>query len=149
MKRVNRYIADDGAIFDDIDKCRDYESMLSRINVVMSRLPDKPSGDGCRFENGHGFLQHEEATFIEARNEVLDIAVEYIGGATAKKWAEGTKGGKTHMSFCGRLFDDSGVKPINSAWYRLSCIDTKFREWGQMYYALNPEKGEMICLNTQ
>jgi hypothetical protein len=33
-------------------------------------------------------------------------------------------------------------------WMRFSCIDDKKREWGQMYYMLNPgEVKEMIQIN--
>lgn len=29
-----------------------------------------------------------------------------------------------------------------------NCIDEQFREWGQPYFAVNPDKGKQICINN-
>lgn len=50
------------------------------------------------------------------------------------------------FGWIGRYFDDGGHNCLYEAWSRLRCIDEKGREWGQPYYALNPEKGEQKSL---
>ena len=40
----------------------------------------------------------------------------------------------------GRFIDDSNNKDLSQAWYRFMCIDEKYREWSQPYYAINSEK---------
>ncbi len=75
----------------------------------------------------------------------------------AKKYAYGTigKDGKerciwdmpveeVHPSnIASRFIDDSDCTPLKSAWWRLQCIDDKYREFNQPFYALNPDKAVM------
>lgn len=48
-------------------------------------------------------------------------------------------------SIVGRYLDGT---PFYSFWYRLMCIDDSDREWGQVYFALNPDEAKnKECLN--
>jgi hypothetical protein len=51
-----------------------------------------------------------------------------------------------HSSYVGRLLGDYGIRPLENAWYRFSCVDKQYREWGQPYFATNPDKGTNVCV---
>lgn len=53
-----------------------------------------------------------------------------------------------HTSYVGRLLGECrGLRPLSNAWRRFGCIDKMGKEWGQPYFAANPEKGTQKCLN--
>lgn len=140
MKKIQKYQADDGVEFNDKKTCEDYELLCAKVKIVMSQLPSKPDDDGCRFSNGHGFIQHTEVVVTKVKLELLDL----IGTQISHPWIEQTRSGIAHLSYVGRLLDDYGIRPLSNAWNRLYCIDVYFREWGQPYYAINPDKGEQF-----
>jgi hypothetical protein len=148
MKAITKYQANDGAEFKTAEECEKHEVLVARIDEIMSQLPPTPKDDGCRFANGHGYIQHDPLTFIKVRNELLDLGAEqFSDGFSYKSWFAETKAGTRHNSWVGRLLDDNGVRPLSRAWYRIMATDELAREWGQIYYALNPGKGEEIQLN--
>ncbi len=46
------------------------------------------------------------------------------------------------------ILADSG-SPFSAAWGRLGCIDGLNREWGQAYYSMYPERGEIFELTGE
>jgi hypothetical protein len=145
MKKIQKYQAEDGREFFDKKECEDYEVLCAKTIVIMSQLPSKPDDEYCRFSNGHGFIQHDEAVVAKVKNELLDL----IGTKIEHKWIEQSRSGSAHPSYVGRLLDDYGIRPLSTAWSRLYCIDKYFREWGQPYYAINPDEGEQFDVRTE
>ena len=135
MQAIQKYRADDGAEFKDDISCIAYEALCAEVAEIMATLPKRPSDDGCQFSNGHGYLQHNADKFLAARAALLRVGARLY----PHKWFDQALADPTvHPSWCGRLIDETS-RPLVAAWHRVMCIDAKFREWGQPYYANNPE----------
>lgn len=130
MKVIQKYQADDGKIFSTIEECEKYEQLCSRVEEIMKWLNPLPKDKGCRFANGGGYIQQEKKIVDKARIEIVDLGNKFFKQPV--KW---------DFYAIGRLFNDSGYSCLYSAWGRLSNIDSNYREWGQGYYAIFPEKG--------
>lgn len=139
MQAIHKFKADDGSEFNTATACVEYEALCAEVAEIMSTLPAPPIDDGCRFSNGDGYLQHEAATLERARVSILKIAQRFI---KEPPWLQQTIDDPAayHPSWAGRLIDDCCPRPVKSAWYRFMCIDKQGREWGQPYYANNPEE---------
>ncbi len=137
MKSIIKYVADDGAEFTTETKCAEYEALCAEIAAVVGKLKPIPKDDGCRFANGGGFIQQDEATFREVRRGLLLIAQRVC----PMKWIDESLADETvHASWAGRIIGESS-RPLSSAWNRIHCTDGTFREWGQPYYAMHPDQG--------
>ena len=147
MKILTRtvYKAVDGAEFDNKEECIKYEELIKAVNSIMSKLPPKPKDDTCSFSNGEGYIQHSDINFNKVRLELLELMRLHI----KSDWIQQNIDDSTiHSSWIGCLLDENReVEPIRRAWFRISCTDSKYREWGQGYYAEHPEKGNHIKLN--
>ena len=145
METITKYKAYDGTEFTDPAKCQEYEQACHKIEAVTGRLPGKPNLPWCKFENGSGYLQHDEETFISVRNELCEIA----NGMLANTWFKQTieKGMDVDASWAGRIISEIPNKALNNAWHRVMCTDSQFREWGQPYFASHPSKAEQVRLN--
>lgn len=136
MQAIQKYRADDGAEFAAEVDCIAHEALCAEVTEIMATLPKRPSDEGCRFSNGHGYLQHTPEKFWPARDALLRVAKRLI----PHKWIDQALVDKTvHASWAGRLIDETS-RPLARAWYRLMCIDKDLREWGQPYYANNPDR---------
>ena len=143
MKTITKFKAIDGKEFTDKDECVNYELLIERVNNVMSLLPPIPNNDGCSFSNGDGFLQHKKENLTKVRLQILEVCKEHIN----HDWIQQTVDDDTvDPSWVARLLGDHGIRPLQDAWYRFSCIDKLSREWGQPYYANNPEKGKQVSV---
>lgn len=141
MKRVQKFRADDGAEFDTEAACLEHEALCAEIDGVMATLPRPPADDGCRFTNGHGYIQHTPERFWPARDALLRIG----NRLSPHKWFEQSLADREiHPSWCGRLIDETS-RPLSRAWYRVMCVDKDLREWGQPYYANNANAPETIA----
>ena len=144
MEAITKYRADDGSEFRTQAECLAHEALCAEIAAVVATLPPLPSDDGCRFSNGHGFIQHDPANFYAARTSLLKIAQRVC----PHKWIDQSLADSTVDSgWAGRIIGESSA-PLNRAWYRVSCVDKNLREWGQPYYATHPDQGEQIRLNA-
>ena len=142
MQTITKFKAIDGVEFTDKQECIKYELLIDRVNSIMNTLPKHP--DSCDFSNGIGYLQHDKTTLRNAKVSLLTICKEYID----HKWIQQSIDGDTvHPSWVGRLLGDYGIRPLERAWNRFQCIDSKYREWGQPYFAYNPEKATQKCLS--
>ena len=145
MKTLTKYQAEDGLEFTEAAECRKHEANLEEVKIIMSQLPVRP--DGCDFDNGGGFIQHDKDVLIAVRARFCEFAKRY----TDDKWLQQTidLGLDAHPSYVGRLIDDCAPNSIGKHWHRFMCIDSQFREWGQPYYANHPEKGEQKMMGMK
>lgn len=135
MRRVHKFVADDGAEFLTETDCRSHEDLLAEIAAVMATLPNRPDDEGLEFSNGHGYLQHTAENFWLARDALLRIGSRIV----PHQWVTQSLEDRTiHPSWCGRLFSEA-CAPLYRAWQRISCVDSQLREWGQPYFANHPE----------
>jgi len=139
METITKFKAIDGKEFTDKNECIKYESLIERVNNVMSALPKNP--DGCDFANGSGFIQHDKQVLRQTQVKILELCKEYID----HKWIQQSIDDITvHPSWVARLLGDYGIRPLENAWNRFQCVDSQGREWGQPYYAANPEKASQV-----
>jgi len=136
MKTIEKYIAKDLVEFTSKDECISYETLIDRVDNIMSVLPSLPKDDGCSFANGNGYIQHKKEVVVQVWNNLLDE----FGGKIEHNWIRESKDMKAHSSYVARLVGDYDIKPYWKAWQRMENIDKQFREWGQPYYANNTDK---------
>lgn len=142
MEIIRKFKAIDGVEFTDEQECIKYELLIDRVNSIMNTLPKHP--DSCDFANGNGYLQHDKTSLRNAKIAILTICKEYID----HQWIQQSIDDDTvHPSWVGRLLSDYGIRPLDRAWNRFYCIDSELREWGQPYFALNPQKGTQNRIN--
>lgn len=132
MKVITKYQAIDGREFNSEADCLQHESLLAQIEAI---LPLK-APNSCEFANGGGYIQHSAQSIQKARKELIKLAKKIDSYITEK----------THITYLMRVLDDMN-SPLTSLAIRLYCIDSQYREWGQPYFAINPDKGQQIKLN--
>jgi hypothetical protein len=140
MKAIVKYKAIDGREFITMKDCTDYELLIDRVETIMSRLPKLPKNDECDFANGHGYIQHDKEILLSVWNNLLEEFKSKID----HKWLDESKDMKSHPSWVSRLVGDYGIAPYERAWYRMHCVDKECREFGQPFYATNPDKAELF-----
>lgn len=138
MKTILRYQANDGAIFDSAEACTRYEDLCAEVTAIMAQLISLPLSERCHFGNGGGYIQQDPETFKKVRRSLLKLAQREC----PHKWIDQSIADDSiDPSWAGRIISDCSA-PISRGWYRISCTDKRFREWGQPYFALNPSKGK-------
>lgn len=143
MEIITKYKADDGVEFLDLIDCELHETNCQLAETIMKVFPPKP---GSRdFSNGGGYLQHDVDVLLKTRNRFLEFVKRY----SDHKWIQESidKGLEVDPSWAGRIIGECAPNTIYKHWYRFSCIDKYSREWGQPYYAINPDKGTQKQLN--
>ena len=147
MKKITKYRADDGTEFNSEAEAVNHDALCLEIKEVMSELPKRPS-NGCKFENGEGFIQHQPHVFFGVRHALLAIGKRYI----ELGWIDqAIKDRNIHPSWVIRLFDER-CPALSRAWYRIMCTDKKLREWGQPYFADHPDEASgkfEICTDQE
>lgn len=128
MERISKYKAIDGSVFNTEQECLSYESLIERVNAIMRPLGTRP--DDTNFTNGGGYIQHDSRVVAIAKEEITELAIKTFKIDR-----------NVNFFIIGRYCDDCGSKCLYSAWSRLNCCDKNNREWGQGYYAINPDKG--------
>ena len=148
MRSVQRYMADDGAEFGDANECLTYEVANKSLNKLMSRLNPVPEDDGCRFGNGHGYVQQDATTVNQVMKQLVKLAEPIIG--KDPKWQPVLDDPfKYRWGIIGRYLDDCGNRNLYRAWGRFMNMDDQYREWGQGYFAMHPNEGEQIELKVK
>ena len=142
MQQITKWKADDGCEFAGMVECLAYESLCAQVDAIMTAFPCRPKNDGCRFSNGGGFIQLSEDVVKDVRCKLLDIIATKIN----HRWIEEARDMRVHPPYVARLVGELNLKPLYQAWGRVGCIDKQWREWGQPYYATNPDQGEQIML---
>lgn len=130
MQIISKYQAKDGKTFNTEEECIKYEKLCKKVDKIMRFVVSIPEEDSCRFANGGGYVQQNKSIIDKARIELTSLGNTFF--KQKDKWS---------FPAIGRLFDDSGYTCLYHAWGRLSHVDSKYREWGQGYYAINPDKG--------
>ena len=143
MEIITKYKAFDGSEFTDKTNCMQHEENCAIVEKIMRCIDLAPQD--CDFANGGGYLQHDKNALLKVRNEFLEFCKRY----TSHKWVQETidKGWDAHSSYAARVIDECAPRSISKHWYRFSCIDDKGREWGQPYYAANPDQAKQVRLN--
>lgn len=113
----------------------------------MATLSQRPSDGNFDFASGKGYIQHDRKTWDTAVSRLRALAISLAPGDewAARAFAEGT-----HESHGGRVISEySSLRGLSSAWYRVSCVDPEYREWGQPYYAnmSYAARSFAVCLN--
>lgn len=156
MRKVEviQYIANDGAVFQDAERCHEYEQLLDRVAPIEKMLETTVDISSCAFANGSGFVQHDPETFEQAKRMLLEIALErftksetgpyeWIKTTMERKWSDNS----VHPSWAARAIDEVCQQPIKRLYSRLYCTDSTYREWGQPYFADHPEEATQERLN--
>lgn len=118
MRLVSKCVADDGTEFSDEMDCLNYEAICAKVKSVMGLL--HPPIDDPQFINGGGYIQQDQRAVTAVRDALESLA-------------------------------ESGLRwhpELSRARHRVSCIDCKCREWGQVYFALNSNEAEQVCWNV-
>jgi len=150
MGKITKYKAIDGKEFNSESDCQDYEILIDQVNQIMSQIEDcKKYDEGLGFSNGEGYVQHKPETFLKVKREILELVKTKIDHHWIQQTIDAIGTDDVHPSWVGRILGDYNFDPIYKAWYRISCTDNKYREWGQGYFAANPEKGKQIELNRK
>jgi len=144
MKPIIRFKANDGAIFGSISECRRRDELIEEVDKIMSMLPPRPDDDGCKFSNGRGYIQHDKSAFMAARHALLELANKH---RPHNIFRQAMKDMAVHSSWPSRIIcDDDFLTPLCHAWTRFACTDSKFREWGQPYFADHPDEAKHIAI---
>lgn len=146
MHTITKYVSNDGYEFSTQEKAEKHELLNRIVDDLLSNFPKLP--ENSNFSNGIGYIQHYKETFLSIRHMILVLAKS--NGADHKWIDQSIDDSTVDASWAGRIIDESCPRPINRAWYRISCVDNQFREWGQIYYKNNPPAHtEQICLNPE
>lgn len=141
MKVITKYQAIDGKEFVWESECLDYENLISSVEKIMSELPPLPKNDGCNFENGGGYIQHDKQAAIRVRRALLELAAKY----SSLRWIQDSiENENADPSWAARAIAETGIRPLENAWHRFLCMTTDFREFGQPYFRTHPEKAQQF-----
>ena len=143
MKEVTRYESEDGSTWKSRQDAWRRDSMIVDVAFVDKELP--PVKDAYyQFANGGGYVQRKGETVRSVHKRLLAITETLIPDWFRDQREKfNTNFDDVDPSWFHRMLDGFSP-PVESAWSRLYCIDKKFREWGQPYYALNPDKGKQV-----
>ena len=141
MKTIIKYKASDGTEFDSSKLCVKHEKLINKVKAIMSRIAPIPKNIY------DGWIQHKEEDVIAVKVSLLKLALPMFDGFPELVKAIKVKPETVHpMSIVGRILSDS-MSPIYDGWHRLCCIDDKFREHNQPYFAINGPDKNHKCLN--
>jgi len=144
VKPVTRYQANDGAIFKTEADALKRDSIIEQVKEAMRFLPELPKDKNCDFANGAGYYQHDPKDIVKTKKLLLEV---FKSNGFADHWT-GLKNAEceewqVHPSFFLRMLD-GGCAPLEFAYSRLYKIDELGREFGQPFYANNPDKAQLF-----
>ena len=113
-----------------------------KIRAIKKHMPKKHKEDGCSFSNGTGFLKWTQEQYSVTRKMTLEEAYRRTKNDVYLKTIDVPH----NRGIAGRYLDDSGMYDLNAIWYRIMCINN-LKEYGQVYFALNPHMAKGSCLN--
>lgn len=144
METITKYKTDDGREFLDCESCVEHEANCKEAAFIIGELPERPSNNGCDFENGGGYIQHDEEIFMSVKAAFLEFSKRY----TDHKWIQSAiDKPETHSSWPARILSEAMPSSIYRHWHRFECTDKDFCEWGQPYYATHQNEAKQIQLN--
>lgn len=108
---------------------------MAECAAAIRPLGSRP--DSINFANGGGYRQHTPAAVVSAKSALLMILRREAKYITLPDDGRDISA----LGFASRIASECAA-PLSRAWYRLDCIDHRGREWGQPYFAINPDNGE-------
>jgi hypothetical protein len=140
MKIKEEFIASDGVSFDTEDSCIAHENLLNEIDAILDTLPELPrASEAPRFLFGEGYIQHDVAKFLAARNAFLQIAIRLRGSSNEiLDQALVDQNSTTSLDITALVYGANRF--LGELWWRFECMDNEFREWGGPSYARYPRK---------
>lgn len=135
MKRIDKWVTRDGAEFRTVEEAQSREHLLDKIDAIESELPLPDTSTD--FANGYGYIQHQGSKLLRARASLIKLAQEYAFSEIAQY--------PIKSNAFSRYLDDSAT-PLYKLYCRIVlCVDDNtWREYGQAYYAHNPEKAKSV-----
>jgi hypothetical protein len=107
------------------------------IDKLLDDYTNQQRMDRINFSGGEGYIQHIPEVVERVQREFLDLCYEILGDKVYL--------GNVHrQGIIGRYLDD-GI--FSKHWYIFHCIDDNYKQWGQPYFTLHPDKGTQRCLN--
>lgn len=133
MKTKEMYEAADGTVFAVAAECERHERLLAEVTEIRDRLPRvELIGAEC--------FQHDPSMVLSVQRDLARLYEREHSGMRDHhtEWARTTEQAAGN-SLIGRYMSDDGG-PVGRAWARLTCIDQRFREWSQPYWALKADR---------
>ena len=120
MEAVTKFKSHDGIVFDTTTQCIDHEKLVGDVNYIMGRLIERPEDIDLDYSNGQGYIQQNIEVSASVRIDILELCKKY----TNHKWIQQTiDNSSVDSSWAGRIIGELNKPPLQSAWYRFSCID--------------------------
>ena len=141
-RAVTMYQSDDGMLWFTDDKAVARNALIAECLAAVAPLKPRPS------DSFKGYIQQDPAVVATVKKTILDIASRVHPGLT-DGWYDGTLDGAAKVNQHGiayRMLTDEPDQPLGKAWFRMLCLDDQCREWEQMYYGMNPDKGTDLCV---
>jgi hypothetical protein len=122
-------------------------TLKQELEQLMSNLP--PSIDKLDVKSFTGYSQNWTTTYepyIQHIPKLIDdIQYQFLKicdrELNTNYFTKNYDSDKPHrQGIVGRFIDDSYNKDLSQTWYRFMCIDEKYREWPQPYYAINAKE---------
>lgn len=133
-KQVTVWEAHDGKIYKTAEDCREHEALDASIAEILGTLKDRPEGlrDGDSIEQDPGKAG-------KACNDFLTLCQHHSDHRWFQQAVENEQ-----LDTCrhgvGRLIDE--MHPLlRRAWFRFMCMDQHWREWDQVYNAIQSRDG--------
>jgi hypothetical protein len=127
--------ARNGKRFDDLALCTKYEETLDFVEEVLAKLKPRPASP--EFFSGEGYVQQSPEVVEEVKRDLITRFRQDF----PTWWAADVDPSARHISHFARRTEECGSALYNG-FIRLYQIDSDSREWGQLYFALNPGEGE-------
>lgn len=126
IREVTMFETDDGEQFNYKPDAVRHERKVYSYSKCLAILGDvRPDYDGKTY------VQHEPETVLAFSHQVCLWLREHMSRDLAARWAVNPRG------FVGRLLDDTSSLG-HKLYSRMVRIDSDNREWGQLYFAENP-----------
>ena len=154
MQQITAFVDTDGIIHRTVGECALADEHIAARRAIASYFdkcmePLGPRPDELRFSNGDGYIQHDPKVILAVVRKMRDLTVQAEPGSSERfaNTPDNTAAiVNTGTFWTGRLNEGS---PLTKYWTRMWCIDSRGREYGQPYYALNPDKAPTNCLSDR
>jgi hypothetical protein len=116
--------------------------ILAPMVIGLTSLIDSDlnKSDTPSFANGSGYIQHSPEVVEKCQKLFLQYCYEVLKQDIFLEE-------KVHrQGIVGRYLNDCGNN-LYTYWHRFLCTDSEYREWGQPFFAINPDKGKKVCFN--
>lgn len=140
MKEVTRYQSNDGKIWEDAMNAQKRDNQIELTKIAMKPL-DTGSLD-INNSNSRGYIIHKMENIRTTKKSLIELSKSNL----PEGWLENSSVTPMdiHPSYFARFIDNDG--PLSRAWSRMCCIDDEGKEYGQMFYAINPDKADGGCI---